>query len=315
MYSKTLRSQIVINKFNNYTDMEENVKPSKAVPVLTFFVVILLVVLAGLTYVYYQQKQAAKENEMQLLAEKDSISNNLLNLMTDYKELETDNDSLNQKLAREQQHAKKLYDELQSVKQVSYAKIKEYQKELGTLRSIMKDMLHDIDSLNAMNKVLIAENIKVKEEAATAKQNVKELEQKTEELNTQVAKGSVIKARGIVAMGISRRGNEVSRARRVEKIRACFTLNENAIAKAGNRLVYMRIVGPDDYVLAKSETDVFDFEGEKIVFSANREVDYQNKDVEMCIFYDNNGELLKGTYKVTLYMDGYMIGYSEFTLK
>ena len=295
--------------------MENSAKSSKAVPVLTFVVVLLLIVLAGLTYVYYQQKQNAKETETQLLAEKDSISQNLLNLMTDYKELETDNDSLNQKLVREQQNAKKLYDELQSTKRISYAKIKEYQKELGTLRSIMKDMLHDIDSLNAMNKELIAENIKVKEEAATAKQTVKELEQKTEELNTQVAKGSVVKAREVVAMGVSRKGNEMTRARRVEKIRACFTLNENTIAKAGNRLVYMRIVGPDDYVLAKAETDVFDFEGEKIVFSANREVDYQNKDIEMCIYYDNNGELLKGTYKVTLYMDGYMIGYSEFTLK
>lgn len=295
--------------------MEENVKSSKAVPVLTFIVVVLLIVLAGLTYVYYQQKQNAKETETQLLAEKDSISQNLLNLMTDYKEMETDNDSLNQKLQREQQNAKKLYNELQSVKRVSYAKIKEYQKELGTLRSIMKDMLHDIDSLNALNKELIAENVKVKEEAATAKQTVKELEQKTEELNTQVAKGSVIKARDVVAMGVSRKGNEMTRARRVEKIRACFTLNENSIAKAGNRNVYMRIVGPDDYVLAKAETDVFDFEGQKIVFSASREVDYQNKDIEMCIYYDNNGELLKGTYKVTLYMDGFMIGYSEFTLK
>ncbi len=295
--------------------MENSAKSSKAVPVLTFVVVLLLIVLAGLTYVYYQQKQNAKETETQLLAEKDSISQNLLNLMTDYKELETDNDSLNQKLVREQQNAKKLYDELQSTKRISYAKIKEYQKELGTLRSIMKDMLHDIDSLNAMNKELIAENIKVKDEAATAKQTVKELEQKTEELNTQVAKGSIVKARDVVAMGVSRKGNEMTRARRVEKIRACFTLNENTIAKAGNRLVYMRIVGPDDYVLAKAETDVFDFEGEKIVFSANREVDYQNKDIEMCIYYDSNGELLKGTYKVTLYMDGYMIGYSEFTLK
>lgn len=295
--------------------MEENVKSSKAVPVLTFIVVVLLVVLAGLAYVYHQQKQSAMETETQLLAEKDSISQNLLNLMTDYKEMETDNDSLNQKLSREQQNAKKLYEELQSVKRISYSKIKEYQKELGTLRSIMKDMLHDIDSLNAMNKELIAENIKVKEEATTAKQTVKELEQKTEELNTQVAKGSVVKARDIVAMGVSRKGNEMTRARRVEKIRACFTLNENSIAKAGNRAVYMRIIGPDDYVLAKAETDVFDFEGEKIVFSANREVDYQNKDIEMCIYYDNNGELLKGTYKVTLYMDGYMIGYSEFALK
>ncbi len=295
--------------------MEENVKSSKAVPVLTFVVVVLLVVLAGLMYVYYQQKRDAKETETLLLAEKDSISQNLLNLMTDYKEMETDNDSLNQKLTREQQNAKKLYNELQRTKRVSYAKIKEYQKELGTLRSIMKDMLHDIDSLNAMNKELIAENIKVKEEAATAKQTVKELEEKTEELNTQVAKGSIVKARDIVAMGVSRRGNEVTRARRVEKIRACFTLSENTIAKPGNRNVYMRIVGPDDYVLAKAETDVFDFEGEKIVFSASREVDYQNKDIEMCVYYENNGELLKGVYKVTLYMDGYMIGYGEFTLK
>ena len=295
--------------------MDNEVKPSKAVPVLTFVVVVLLVVLAGLTYVYYQQKQSAKETETQLMAEKDSISHNLVNLMSDYNELETDNDSLNQKLMREQQSAKKLYDELQSVKKVSYAKIKEYQKELGTLRSIMKDMLHDIDSLNAMNKELIAENIKVKEEAATAKQTVKDLEQKTDELNTQVAKGSVVKARDIVSMGVSRKGNEVTRARRVEKIKACFTLNENAIAKPGNRNVYMRIVGPDDYVLAKSETDVFDFEAQKIVFSANREVDYQNKDIDVCIFYDNNGELLSGVYGVTLYMDGFMVGYSEFTLK
>ncbi|HQB79465.1 MAG TPA: hypothetical protein PLJ52_14070, partial [Tenuifilaceae bacterium] len=110
-------------------------------------------------------------------------------------------------------------------------------------------------------------------------------------------------------------GNEVTRARRVEKIRVCFTLNENSIAKAGNREVFLRITGPDEYILAKSETDLFNFEGQMIVFSAKREVDYQNQDVEMCIFYDNNGELLKGVYKAALYMDGNLIGNTEFTLK
>jgi len=51
------------------------------------------------------------------------------------------------------------------------------------------------------------------------------------------------------------------------------------------------------------------------VFSANREVDYQNKDIDMCIFFDSNGELAKGAYKITLYMDGYMIGYTELDFK
>ncbi len=293
----------------------ESTKSSKAVSFLTVLIVILLVVIAGLSYVYYQQKQQAKETEAILLAEKDSLSNNLLNLMNDYKELETDNDTLNLKLQKEQQRAQKLYAELQNVKRVSYAKIKEYQKELGTLRAIMKNMVREIDSLNTLNQQLIAENIKVKEEAATAKKTVQELEQKTEELNTQVAKGSIVKARAVTASALNRRGKEVTRASRTAKFRTCFTLNENAIAKPGLRNVYMRIVGPDDFVLAKSETDLFDFEGEKIVYSATREVDYQNKDVEMCIFFDNNGELAKGVYKITLYMDGYMIGYAELTLK
>ena len=295
--------------------MENNEKSAKTIKTLRVIMVMLLLIIAGLTVVYFQQKQQAKDTQEILQAQKDSISNNLLRLMNDYSELETTNDTLNQKLQKEQEHAKKLYAELQSVKQISYAKIKEYQKELGTLRSIMKDMLHDIDSLNALNKELIAENVKVKEEAATAKQTVIELEQKTEELNTQVAKGSIVKARDIVAMGVNQKGNEVTRARRVNKIRACSTLSENSIAKPGTRNVYMRIVGPDDFVLTKSEADLFDFEGEKIVFSASREVDYQNSDLDVCIFFDNNGELLTGVYKVTLYMDGYMIGYSEFSLK
>jgi len=177
----------------------ESTKSSKAVSFLSILIVILLLVVAGLSYVYYQQKKEAKETETMLLAEKDSLSNNLLNLMNDYKDLETTNDTLNLKLQMEQERAQKLYSELQNLKRVSYAKIKEYQKELGTLRAIMKDMVHEIDSLNTLNQQLIAENVKVKEEAATAKKTVKELEERTEELNTQVAKGSVIKARNIVA--------------------------------------------------------------------------------------------------------------------
>ncbi|MBN1989609.1 MAG: hypothetical protein JW783_09460 [Bacteroidales bacterium] len=293
----------------------EGTGKSKIVPFLAALIIVLGIIVVALGYLFYAQQEESKEIQSQLNAEKDSISNNLKNIMVGYDSLQINNDSLNTKLLAEQERVKQMYDELQKVKRVSYSKIKEYQKELGTLRAIMKDLLQDIDSLNTLNQELIAENIKVKQDYSTAKQTVAELETKTEELSSQVEKGSVIKARDIVAMAINRRGNEVTRARRVEKIRVCFTLNENSIAKAGNREVFLRITGPDEYILAKSETDLFNFEGQMIVFSAKREVDYQNQDVEMCIFYDNNGELLKGVYKAALYMDGNLIGNTEFTLK
>jgi len=68
-------------------------------------------------------------------------------------------------------------------------------------------------------------------------------------------------------------------------------------------------------VLAKSETDLFDFQGEKVVFSAKREIDYQNKDIDLCIFYDNKGDLVSGSYDVNVFMDGMLIGTTQFSIK
>jgi hypothetical protein len=299
----------------NSVPQNTNAGKSKAVVFLSILIVVLAAVLIGLGWMYHQKNIDSDQMQAQLTSDKDSLARNLKGLMADYSSLETTNDTLNQKLQSEQTRVKKLYSQLQSERNISYTKIKEYQRELGTLRTIMKDLLHDVDSLNAMNQVLIAENVKVKEEATTAKKKVGELEQKTTELNSQVEKGSVIKVRSVVAMAVSKRGNEVTRARRVEKIRVCLTLSENAIAKPGVRDVFIRIIGPDKFVLAKAETDLFDFQGEKIVFSAKREVDYQNQDIDICIFYDNKGELVAGKYQATVYVDGNQVGAGEFTLK
>lgn len=302
-------------KMDNNVNTANSAPKGKAVMLLTAFIVILTVVLAVVGWMYFAEQKEAQEIQLQLNAEKDSLTLNLQEIMYEYQELETDNDAVKAKLQEEQERAAKLYDELRQVKQVSYAKIKEYQRELGTLRAIMRDMVKEIDSLNTLNQQLIAENIKVRQEFTISQQTVESLEQRTEELSTAVEKGSIIRARDIYPKTINSRNREVTRARNVDKIQTCFILSENSIAKAGPRYVYLRILGPDGFILAKSNTDLFDFEGEKIVFSAHREVDYQNRDVEMCIFYDNNGELIAGKYEVSLFMDGYLIGQGEFLLK
>jgi hypothetical protein len=306
------------NETNPNQQISESPKKSgksAAVGFLAFLILLLLGVLGFLGWKYYQQNLAAEEIQQQLVADKDSITQNLKNLVVEYDEMQTSNDSLNRQLVAEREKVRGLYREIQTLKTVSYAKIKEYQRELGTLRAIMKGLTHDVDSLNTMNQVLVAENIKVKAEVSTTKKKVKTLEQKTEELSSTIEKGSVINTRNVVVSALSRKGKEVTRARRAEKLIVCFTLTENAIAKAGSRYVYLRILGPDEVLLAKSETDLFDFQGQKIVYSAKREVDYQNQDVDMCIYYDNSGELLEGKYQVTLYLDGSQAGEGEVVLK
>ncbi len=288
---------------------------SKAIAFLSALIVVLAFFLVGVGWMYFSERKSSEKIQIQLNAEKDTIAENLKKVMQEYNELETDNASLNLKLQEEQERAEKLYRELKRVRQVSFAEIKEYQKELGTLRAILRHMVVEIDSLNTLNQKLIAENIKVKQEVITSKKTIEGLEQRTEELSSTVAKGSVIRARNVVTTPLNRRGNDVTRASRVEKIRVCFTLTENSIAKAGNRFAYIRILGPDGFILAKSSSDLFDFEGEKVVFSARREVDYQNQDVDLCIFYDNNGELVKGKYEVSVYLDGFLVGAGDFMLK
>ncbi len=288
---------------------------SKAIIFLSALIIVLGFILAYVGWMYKIQVEDSKKIQVELNTEKDSIAEKLKTVVIEYQDLETDNSALNAKLAEEKARAEKLYRELKKVKQISFAEIKEYQKELGTLRSILRHMVVEIDSLNTLNQELIAENIKVKQEVTMGKRTIENLEQRTEELSTTVAKGSVIRARDVIITPLNKRGNDVTRASRVVKIKVCFTLSENNIAKPGIRDAFVRIIGPDGFLLAKSTSDLFDYEGEKIVFSAKREIDYQNQDIELCVFYDNNGELVKGKYQVTVYIDGYMVGTGEFMLK
>jgi hypothetical protein len=58
------------------------------------------------------------------------------------------------------------------------------------------------------------------------------------------------------------------------------------------------------------------FQGDQVVYSDKREIEYENADIDLCIFYDvKAGELITGVYKVDLFADGSLIGSSTITLK
>ena len=234
--------------------------------------------------------------------------------MTEYDGLKVDNEEMGRSLEIERQKADSLMQRLTKERSFSASKIRKYEKELGTLRMVMKNYVRQIDSLNNMNKALAAENLKVRKEAAAQRQRAESAEEANEELNSKVRRGALLKARDIKLLALTKNDKEVSKAARAARLRVDMVVAANDLAAPGKRDIYVRILGPEGYVLAESATAQFDFEGEKMTYSAMRSVDYQNQELPVSIFYNGTG-IVSGKYQVSVYIDGMLVGTVETILR
>jgi hypothetical protein len=182
------------------------------------------------------------------------------------------------------------------------------------MREIMKSYIVQIDSLNTRNKILVSENTEIRHQITQVRNSNTELSKVKEELSTKVEIASVVQAKDIVAVPLNKKRKETTKINLIDKLRICFTLRENPLAKAGQKEVYMRVIRPDSLVITSSPDNLFDFKEKKIIYSATRSVDYINQDIEMCIFMDNTGDFIIGNYSVELYLENNIIGRTAFLL-
>ena len=277
-------------------------------------IIILSVILVAISALYFGiHRQQMLDNEL-LRADRDSIQNDLGRLMEDYDNLQISNDSISRGLDIERERADSLMTRLKKERSWNLAKIKQYEKEVGTLRTIMKDYVRQIDSLNTLNKQLIKENVGYRKEISTARLRAEMAEEKAAELDNKVKVGAVLRARDIRLTALNDRSKPVSRVKNASRLRVDFVLSANELATPGNRAVYVRITSPDGYVLTTEQMPTFEFEGERLSYSAMREVDYQNQDLEVGIYFNSTG-FAAGTYTVELYSEGRLIGSTQIVMK
>jgi len=294
---------------NTFTPLEQPKKKSAPIAMI-FTTVILAAALIFLVVMYFDQKNKMVEMETVLTQEKDSLANELRLMVHGYDTLKTDNDTLMANLQKE----KKRIVELLAINASNVQLIKKYRAEIGTMRNIMKGYIVQIDSLNTLNQQLVAENVGFKQQINDVQNTNVELTKAKEELTTKVEVAAVIQAKDISAVTLNKKRKETSRINLIDKIRICFTLRENPIANAGEKEVFMRLIRPDSLVITTSPDNLFDFKGNKLVYSASRLVDYMNQDIEMCIFLDNTGDFIIGNYSVELYLEKNIIGRTSFAL-
>ncbi len=287
-------------------------RTGKGLTIVLLIIVLILAAIAGVLYSKLSDTKVESVQVQQILEnQKTSLESELTELQQQFGALQTNNDTLKVQVIEKQERIEKLL----RINASNVQKIQLYQKELGTLREVLKSYIAQVDSLNTRNIALTAENRNVRNQLQEVTSKNQELEQKQENLSSMVEKASVIGVADVTATGLNNRGRETDRLRNIAQIRVCCTVRANAVVNAGERSVFLRILNPSGNLLRNPDGATFAFGENRIGCSAFRVIDYDNRDIPICIFWDNDASLMAGTYRVELYIDGNLAGNTSLLIR
>ena len=289
-------------------ERKEKKGPKTVMTILAAVAIVLAVVLA---YMLYQRSTLVN----QLEGEKAELAQQMAALQEDFSSLSSDYESINHQLDTSREQVAMLIEKLNKTQATNRAKIRQYEKELGTLRSIMKGYIVQIDSLNTLNKRLTADAAAARREAAESRRANEELSAQVENLSSQVTAGKVLRARAISLAGYYSNDKQGDRHSRVRYMIANLSLVENSLADRGPVRVYVRVKDPEGILLINNESVEFSVNGTALQATASREVDYEGSEVDMSIYINDTGEFVKGVYTLEVYTQQALLGRAECMLR
>ena len=274
-------------------------------------IVVALGLAAALAYVLSSKNKLVND----LNQEKQDLTEQIVALQSDYENLSSEYDTINAQLDSSREEIAQLVDRVKRTEATDRAKIRQYEKELGTLRSIMRGYITQIDSLNTLNHRLTEEAASARKEAEETKEINTRLTQQVEDLTGRVTAGSVLKAHNFVMYAYNNADKITDKANRVVRFLVNLSLVENELAERGPVRVYVRVTDPDGNLLSDGRGTTFTFGGETLEATASREVDYQGQEVDLGIYINNIPSFSKGVYTVNAYTEQAQLGHGELLLR
>ena len=225
----------------------------------TIVIIVIALLTLGLgivSFLFIEKNQENKEMAALFELEKEEMENEYTHFATQYDELQIqiNNDSLRIKLENEKLKTQRLLEELRQVKSTNAAEITRLKKELRTVRAVLRSYVLQIDSLNQLNKVLVNENKKVKAQYREAARQIDNLSEEKETLNQKVTLAAQLDATNIQLQPKNKRGKKARKIKDAKSLAITFTIAKNITATTGEKVLYIRIVKPNNDILTKNET-------------------------------------------------------------
>ena len=284
--------------------------------VLIPLLVVILALLGGLAYLFVNLQEQKQVNEdMQELAalDKQEMENEYERFTLQYSEMMTkiNNDSIIEQLTQEQMRTQQLLEELKKTKAEDAREITRLKKELATVRAVLRDYVMQIDSLNRQNEQLRAENSRVKDELAVRNTQIAGLSNEKASLSEKVAIASQLDATNIQLKALKKNDKDVKKIKDCKTMQVSFTITRNVTATNGNRTVYVRIQNPGGNTLNGGGT--FPYENRNLQYTMKKNIEYTGEETNLTLFWQVSQMLEAGDYRVSIFVDGNMIGIRTFS--
>lgn len=285
---------------------------------IALLVIVFAALIGGLIYLYKNLDEQKQENrEMQELAELDKkeMENEYQQFAAQYSEMKTqiNNDSIIEQLSAEQEKTQRLLAELQRVKANDAREITRLKKELATVRAVLRSYVLEIDSLNRLNQNLVEENTRVKAQFEEATNKIAGLNTEKQSLSEKVAIAAQLDAIAINMTAKNKRGKKTDEMNKCKVVQVDFALAKNVTASSGMKNVYVRITTPTGSVLGEGGT--FNYENRTLEYSMKKSVEYGGQETPVSLYWNVNQAMSGGTYRVSIFADGHMIGSKSFSFK
>ena len=294
--------------------MMTETKSNTALKILTGILAVALIALGIYTVKFYNEE---KENKVILQKEKAVIEDELNDLIIKYDEAIATNQVMDQNLVDARQRIAVLLDSVKD-SEANLVLISRYRREINTLRNEKDRLFKVVDSLSNQNRMLATAIDSTNMVLAQRVRQADSLSVTNQSLSTKVDRAAQLKVTSLKGDGVIVRNNGKlvtnNRTRRIDQIRTCFTLTENALAQAGERDMYVQVYNPQNELVGDQLAVQHD--GGSMVYSAASRIYYENEELDVCILSNTDRDkLTEGTYKVYVYAGPNLIGTSSFDLR
>ena len=221
------------------------------------------------------------------------------------------NDSIIAQLTQEQMRTQQLLEELKKVKATDAREIARLKKELATVRSVLRQYIIQVDSLNRLNETLRDENSRVKGQLEQSNREKEGLQNEKQSLSEKVAIAAQLDATNIQMTPLNKRNKAAKKMKDCKTLQVSFNIAKNVTAQNGSRTIFVRIQAPNGDVLSAG---TFAYENKQLEYSMKKVIEYTGEETPVTVYWQVAEFLSGGDYRVSIFSDGNMIGSRTFSL-
>lgn len=292
----------------------ENENKNSGIKIITGILAVLLIVAGAFAIKLYNKE---KNTKAELTKEKQIVLDDLKQMVSKYDAVIEENNLKDTDLNQARDRIQTLIDSVQTM-EADISVLRRYRDEVYKLKKEREFLFAQNDSLKGMNKMLAMRVDSTTYELEVEQMRRDSISSIKDRLAEKVALGSSLTASKLTGTGVIVRNSgklvENDRARRVDRIRACYTVPQNRIAEPGDKELYVQVLDPQNNILGENKTVAID-SVTNVTYSALSKFYYENTALDICENIAAKGDgFEKGVYKINVFDGGQVIAQTTLVL-